>query len=139
MPTVYEQLHPVPARRHPHQVLIALLLLLSGLPVLLGGTQPGSLNDALPTLLVYVWAGGLTVGGALVVLAAFITNPLRALYLELIADLPLCLLCSAYAVAVIAAAGTRGLAAAGIVAGTAIAFAVRFWQVTRTLRGLPHG
>ncbi len=140
MPTVHTGLQPVPARRHPHQVLIAALLFTTGLPILFGTTRPGSLNETLPPWLVLVWAAGLTLCGALVVIAAIIKNELHALYLELTADLPLSLLCWTYAVAVITTAGTRGLAAGGIVAGAAIAFGLRYQQVStdlRALRGLP--
>lgn len=126
---------PVPARRHPHQVLVALLLMVSGLPILFGGPTPGSVASTLPAPLVYVWAGVLAVGGALVVAAALV-GPDIALYLEVVADLPLCLGCVTYATAVAIAAGDRGLLSAAIFTAAGVAFGIRYWQVLKTLREL---
>lgn len=134
VPTVYEQLHPVPARRHPLQITLAIWTLIIGLTVLLGGDKPTSINRTLPTPLVYAWAGGITFGSALLLLAALDRDALRALYLELVAHLPLAFLCGTYAGAVIVSAGPRGIPAAGLLTANAIGFGIRAWQVTRTLR-----
>lgn len=123
---------PVPARRHPHQVLIAGLLMLSGLPILWGGPRPGSVNESLPAPLLMVWAAVLTAGGAMVVLAA-IVPPLPALFLELIADPPLCVMCVVYAASAGTLAGFRAAVPVALVAGAAVAFGIRAIQVIRTL------
>lgn len=117
------------------QVLVAALLLLSGFPILLGGPQPGSIASALPGPLVYAWAGVLAVGGALVVAAA-IVGPLTALYLELIADPPLAIMCAVYSASALMLAGSRAAVPAGIVLAAAVAFAIRAVQVGRTLGAL---
>jgi len=122
----------IPARRHPHQFLVAALLMLSGLPILLGGPRPGSVNAALPSWLLLVWAGVLTLGGALVVAAAFVP-PHAALYFELAADPPLSVMCGVYSAAALMLSGTRALVPAALVLGAALAFAVRAVQVVRTL------
>lgn len=132
---MYGAIIPVPARRHPHQVLVAALLVLSGLFILFGGPQPGSVAAALPGLLVYVWAGVLAIGGALVVAAA-IVGPHASLYLELIADPPLAIMCSVYSASAMMLAGPRAAVPAGIVLAAAFAFALRGIQVGRTLRAL---
>lgn len=134
MPTVYEQLHPVPARRHPIQIAFAIWFLVIGLSVLFGGKTPDSISRALPHALIYAWAGGCAFGSALLICAAADRDPLRALYLELLAHLPLAVLCGTYAGAVIVTAGTRGLFAAGLLAAGAFGFGIRGWQVTNTLR-----
>lgn len=126
---------PVPARRHPHQVLVAALLVVSGLPILLGGPQPGSINETLPGPLVYLWASAIVAGGAMVVAAA-IVGPLAALYLELIADPPLSLMCLVYASAVWTVAGLRGAVPVALVMAAGLAFAVRARQVWLTFRQL---
>lgn len=132
-------IRPVPARRHPHQVFLAVLLFLSGLSVLLGGPRPGSVTAALPSLLIVVWAGTLVLSSALVITAAIVASDELALYLELAADLPLAIMCTVYATAVVTAVGWLGMFPAGIVLGMAAAFVVRHRQVHQTLRLLRTG
>lgn len=132
---MYTKLVPVPARRHPMQVLVAALLMLSGLPILFGGPRPGSVSAALPTPLLLLWAGVLTLGGAMVVAAA-VVGPAAALYLELAADPPLAVMCAVYSASVVMLAGARGLVPAALVLAAALAFAIRAAQVYRTLRAV---
>jgi hypothetical protein len=120
------------SRRHPHQVLIAVMCVLSGLPILFGGPRPGSLTAALPVVFLYVWAIVITTCGVLVVAAALVRSVINALYLEMIADLPLALILAAYAVALLSSAGLRGLVPATIVVGASAAFGMRWWQVHKT-------
>lgn len=123
-------------RRHPHQVLIAGMCVVSGLPILFGGPRPGSLSATLPLVLVYVWAGTFALGGVLIVAAAGVRSVVAALYLELIADLPMAITALTYAVALGLVAGTRGLAVTLLFAGVSAAFLVRFHQTTRTVRAV---
>jgi type II secretory pathway component PulF len=132
---MHNQLVPVPARRHPMQVLVAVMLLLSGLSILTGGPRPGSINTALPTPLLLLWAGVLTAGGALVVLAA-VVPPLLALFFELVADLPLAVMCLVYAASAFMLAGWRAVVLVALVTAVASAFTVRAVQVMRTLRAV---
>lgn len=127
---------PVPARRHPYQVFVSVLLVLGGLPILGGGPRPGSINEVLPPLLVYVWAVVIVAGGALLVAAALVTSPVTALYLERIAHSPIALMCAVYAGSLMSLVGLRAAFSAGIVAGIAVAAVVRAVQVSRTLRKL---
>lgn len=106
--------------------------MVSGLPILLGGPRPGSLQESLPTPLLYLWAGVATVGGAMVVAAA-VAGPVTALFLELVADVPLSIVCFAYAASAVMAGGSRALVAAAIVTAAALAFLVRARQVYRTV------
>lgn len=129
---MHSNLVPVPARRHPHQVFLAALLMLSGVQILAGGPRPGSVNASLPLSLLIVWAGVLTVGGAFVVLAA-IVKPHPALYLELAAHPSLSLMCGVYAASILMVAGLRAVVPAAITLAAALAFAVRAVQVFRTL------
>ncbi len=118
------------------QVFVAVLIAVSGMPILLGGPQPGSLSESLPTLLVYVWAGVMVGGGALVVAAAAVRNPETALYFELAADAPLAIMLSTYAVGTLVAAGLHAAVAASLSLGLAAAFAARAVKVYRTIREL---
>jgi hypothetical protein len=124
---------PVPARRHPAQVVLALILMVSGLAILLGGPRPGSINASLPTPLVLLWAGVVTVGGAMVVAAA-VVPPLAALFLELAADPSMAIMCGVYAASVFTVAGGRGAVTGGLVSGIAVSYAIRAYQVARTIR-----
>ncbi len=115
-------------RRHPHQVLIAGMCVVTGLPILFGGPRPGSLSETLPVILVYMWAATFVFGGLLIVAAAAVRSALTALYFELVADLPMGLTALTYAVALVTVAGTRGFASALLFTGAAAAFFVRFFQ-----------
>lgn len=126
----------IAARRHPHQVLVALLLVLSGLPILAGSARAGSLATTVPTALVTAWAVTVVLGGLLVLLAAVWREAVTPLYLELVADLPLAMTCAAYAVAVFASAGLGAVVSGGIIAAASVAFGARFVQVARTLSQL---
>lgn len=117
------------------QVLVAALLVVSGIPVLFGGPRPGSVAEALPGPLLFVWALVFTLGGALVVAAA-VVGPHAALYLELVADLPLAIMCAVYSVSALMLAGPRAAVPAGVVLAAAIAFVIRSVQVGRTLWAL---
>lgn len=106
--------------------------MVSGAQILFGGQRPGSVNASLPTALLLLWAGVLTVGGALIVAAA-IVGPLLALYLEMVADLPLAVMCFVYSASVWMLAGARGAVPAGLALAVSIAFAVRSGQVVRSV------
>lgn len=134
---MHRALH-VPARRHPHQVLVALLLVLSGLPVLVGTARAGSLARTLPEPMVQAWAVTVVLGGMLVLAAAVWPSAMTPLYLEMVADLPLALMCTAYATAVFVVAGLGAVVSGGIVLAAAVAFAARFFQVLRTLSQIRH-
>lgn len=126
----------IAARRHPHQVLVAAVLVAAGLPVIVGGPRPGSLAAALPAVLLAIWGTVLVVGGLLVLAAAVVRSALTALYLERAADLPLAVMCVVYGGSVWIAAGPRGWTAAVITLGFAAAFGWRGWQVRHSLRDL---
>lgn len=133
---MHNTLRPVPARRHPYQVFTAALLVVGGLPILLGGPKPGSINAYLPPALVYVWSAVLVAGGAALVAAAVVSSPVTALYFERVAHGPVAAMCFVYAGSVAAVTGLRGVFAAGLVAGVAAAAVVRAVQVSRTLAAL---
>lgn len=123
-------------RRHPMQVFVAGLLTLSGLPTLLGGPQPNSLEQSLPSWLVYGVAAVFTAGGALVVGAAIVRNAETALYLEFAAAPPLALALVSYASGALSLAGLRAAVPAALLVGLAAAFALRGFTVYRTIKAL---
>ena len=127
-----------PARRHPFQVLLAGMCVLGGLPVLITGAAPGSIQETLPTLLLYVWGATLVCSGSLVVGAAIIRSPVNALYLEMIAHPALALVAFAYGAAVFTAAGLRGVTGGLIIIGLGVSAGARFFQVRSTFRRVRH-
>lgn len=126
----------LPARRHPDQVSIAALLVVSGAPILGGGPRPGSVAATLPTALVIVWAVVLTVGGLLLVAAAAVRSPEIGLYLELAAHPPLALMMWVYALSALLIGGGAATVAAAVIGGFGLARSVRTVQVFRSLAEL---
>jgi hypothetical protein len=116
-------LRAVPARRHPLQLLVAAMCVLSGVPVLFGGPRPGSVSATLPGPLVLVWAAVLVLGGLAVVVAAVLPSPVTALYYELAAEPPLAVMCGVYAGCALVFGGLNALVPAAIVLGAGIALA----------------
>jgi len=123
-------------RRHPMQVFVGGLLTLSGLPTLLGGPHPNSLQQSLPVWLVYGVAAVFTAGGALVVGAAIVRNAETALYLEFAAAAPLALALVSYASAALSLSGLRAAVPTALLLGLAAAFATRGFTVYRTIKDL---
>lgn len=131
-----DPLAPVEERRHPFQVWAAGLLVVGGMPTLAGGPRPGSIDEYLPSLLVYMWAGVIVACGALIVAAALVRSQVTALYWERAAHRPLAVMCAVYSGSVIAIAGLKGAFAAGIVLGIALAAWFRSRQVAKKIHAL---
>lgn len=129
-------IRPIPARRHPDQVLLAALLVVSGLPILFGGPRPGSVSATLPEVLVYLWAGVLVLGGALIVAAAVVRSPEVGLYIELAAHPPVAVMMWVYALSALVVGGGPAAVAAALIGGFGLARTVRTVQVLRSLAKL---
>jgi hypothetical protein len=123
-------------RRHPMHLYVALLLTLSGLPVLFGDVRPGSLSQELPNVFVHIWAGTLVVCGLLIVVAGVVRNLFTALYLELVASVPLALVLFAYANGAMNVGGTRAIVPVSLLLGLVFAYVARSWRAWRTLKRL---
>ena len=121
-------------RRHPHQILIAMFLTVVGLPILIDGPREDTVLAELPLLIVYSWASVFVLGGILIITAAFIKDALHALYLELIADLPVALTAISYAIINLAiSGGARGISGIFLYGGAGIAFLVRSRQCLKLM------
>lgn len=123
----------VPARRHPDQVLVAALLVISGLPIIAGGPRPGSVSATLPVPLVYLWAGVLVLCGLMVVAAAVVRSAEVGLYLELAAHPPMAVMLWVYAASAFLVGGGQAAVAGAILAAIGLARTVRTIQVFRAL------
>lgn len=121
-------------RRHPHQLLIAVLLIITGGPLLLGGARVGSLLALMPRPLVLAWAATFVVGGLAVLAAALVRHAMTALYLELAVDMPIAVTACTYAVAVTLVRPAGALSVWLLYGAITVAFAARWVQVYRTVR-----
>lgn len=121
---------PTPIVGNPFEVLVAAACVLSGLPHLIRGSAPGSLDRALPHGFVRLWGVELVVGG-LLILVGLVTRRMRVeragLHLLGLAAL-------AYAVALAAATRSSGSVAAGLTAATGLAALARATVLTAAIR-----
>lgn len=61
--------------RHPFEVFLLVLSIVSGLPVMLGNVTPGSVAEALSPWAQKAWGAGLTVGAVVCLLGVLMTRP----------------------------------------------------------------
>lgn len=115
---------PAPLMGNSFEVFTAALCLVSGLPTLLAGPTPTSLEALLPPVLVRVWGGELVIGGALIV-AGVLTNRHRLERAGLVQLGPASL---AYGIALLVALKLAAAVAAGLTVALALTCAAR-WLV----------
>lgn len=125
----------VTGRHRPHELLLLLFSLVSGLAYTLGSPPPQSVAASIDPWLVRAWSAGLLMSGAVGLLAALLPLPEdRALGLELGAMLIGAGALVLAAAAIFSSAGARGAFGAGVCAFWAAANMVRAFQVIRDLR-----
>lgn len=128
----------VTGRRRPHEVMLLAVSVILGVTYLAGAPRPGSVNDLLPDVVFYSWALALVVTGTAGLTACFSRPGHTEAQLELergalVAQAGALIL---YGTVVITYAGFGALVSATIVAGWAVANAVRAAQITKDLRSL---
>jgi hypothetical protein len=121
-------MHP-PRESNPFQVILALFLVLGGIPIMLGGATPGSVSDELPEAWVHLWGGLLVVAGALVAAG----HGLHRLTVERAGLIPLMYGSAVYAIALVASNPRTGWLAFAAQAGIALGALSRAGQVARRL------
>lgn len=126
----------VSGRRRPHEVMLMAVSVVLGVSYLAGAPRPGSVNDLLPDPVFYIWSVALLVTGVAGLVACFSRRTESGLELErgaMVAQAGALLL---YGTVAVTYAGFGALVSAAIVAGWAIANAVRAVQITADLRRL---
>jgi hypothetical protein len=122
-------------RRHPYAVWVAIICILSGLSIIIGGPQPASLDAQLPRHFVYVWGWLLFVGGSMLVAAHVIGDLLLALLLERVGSLLLGGMCAVYSIAAFSFVGALATFPAALAAAFGVA---SFWRVAQITLQLRH-
>lgn len=121
----------VGSQRHPFEVFLLALCVVSGLSLLLGSPPPGSINSTLDPLARNAWALMLA-GGSI---AALIGGSLPGgIFVEQVGLVAVGSGTLVYAVAIVATAGAQGLFAAGITLAFGAACCWRWWQLQRLIR-----
>jgi hypothetical protein len=129
--------------RHPFEIFMLALTLVTGAPVLLGVTpRPGSMNALVSSTYVHIWAGALVIGASLALIGVAWKRPkdprlmsVTGLSLEQV-GLVMVAAATLFYTAVLLLSDTPG---AGVAIGTILAYgsscAVRAWQLQGIIRG----
>lgn len=123
----------------PHPLLIALLIVISGLTLVLAGgqTAPQSVERALPQPLVLAWAASLLLGGTLAGGGLLLRGPLPrdgALALERAGNTLLAPAAAIYGVVLLEQGGVRAAVAAGLALALGLASAIAAYTSRPGLR-----
>lgn len=127
----------VTGRHRPHEIVLFLFALATGLAYTLGAPPPRSVASEMPSWLIDVWAGGLLIHGVIGLVGVFGPfNQERRLWLELGS-----MLIGAGALVLVAAvtfgyAGMAALLGGGLTVAWAVANLVRAWQIVADLHDL---
>lgn len=113
----------------PHPLLIAVLVVISGLTLILAGgqTAPQSVERALPHLLVMAWAVSITLGGTLAAGGLLLRGPLgraRGMALERAGNTLLAPAAIIYGAALLQEGGVRSALAAALAIALGLASAI---------------
>jgi hypothetical protein len=129
-----DPLSPPDGRRHPYAVWVAIICVLSGASIVIGGPQPASLDAQLPRHFVYVWGWLLLVGGGMLVAANIIGDLLLAMLVERLGSVLLGGMCAVYSIAAFTYAGSIATFPASLAAAFGAAAFWRVAQITLLLR-----
>lgn len=119
--------------KHPHQVGFLVAGVILGI---VGAVGPRSTTSrALPDLTVYLLYGGVALAALIAIVGVFVPDILGAL-IERVGLFMLAIMLLGFGVAVIAAAGIRGVSFGLFVAAFAGANLFRVWQIRREIKDL---
>jgi hypothetical protein len=129
--------------RHPFEIFLLALSIISGLPVLLGkAPAPGSINAVVDPLAARAWSVALTCGSALALLGVGWRVPkdptkvsITGLSLEQVGLVTVASAATFYAVVVVIAAGVSAAVPASIILAYAGSCWVRAWQLQGIIKG----
>lgn len=127
-----------PSRHRPHEQLLLAWSALSGATLLIGAPEPASLAALMPGVVVTLWSAGLVVSGVAGLIGCWWRGE-RGQILEaggLLIGAGALLM---YAVAAIAAAGSRALFPAGVILAWLLANLWRVNQIRRELKAQRRG
>ena len=123
-----------PPARDPLRIALATATLIQGLGLALGGPAPGTIEEAIPPVLVWVWAIGLAASGFTLILAAVWRDVLTGILIELAGCIFAVLTIGAYTAAAFGSIGEQALVAPVLVtAGYGVGCAFRIVGIFRDL------
>ena len=128
--------------RHPFEVFLLLLSILSGLPIMVAGTAPDAVTDALNDTAARVWGGGLAVGAVIALLGIFLTRPhprstkvsVVGLVTEQVGLVMVAGACMVYTAAVLVQVWPAGFYSAAVVFCYGMSCLWRWLQIQRLMR-----
>lgn len=120
--------------RHPFEIYILYLALLTALPTLLGVTpRPGSINYLMPGWMAVGWSAFLAGGAALTLLGIYWRERATGLIMEQLGLALVGVMSVAYAVCVLYVTGLDSGVGAAIVGGFGVSCLRRYWQIQQVL------
>lgn len=127
--------------RHPFEVFLLILSIISGLPVALGNVTPGSVSAALSPWAQRTWGAGLTLGAIVCLLGILMTRPnpravtvsITGMVIEQVGLVMVGGACMVYVAALIGYVGLDALVPASIVLAYGASCLWRWHQIQRLL------
>lgn len=121
--------------RHPFQIYILALCLLTGIPTMLGiAPKPGAIESLVPPLIAVVWSYTLVIGAAMGLGGSFWRNRGTGLILEQLGLSFAGYSCLFYAVILVVYAWAQGgLVAASVITGFGLSCLIRSHQIQQYL------
>ena len=127
---------PPPVSRNPDTIYVLALLLVSGVGILAAGVEPESVNALVKPWMALTWAILLTVGAGVTLLGVLWRSPTDGLLIETVGRVVLAPAATAYAVAVVVAAGVGAATVAGLLLALAASSAWRVRQIRAQIRDM---
>lgn len=139
-----EMLDPLAASRHPFETYLLALAFVSGIPLLFGRTNSGTIQEALPEPAVLMWGFMLVIGSATALLGTYWHGRgSTALVLERTGLVGVGGAALIYSTIILLSAGLKGLFSACIIGAFGIASFAQARRISRRIRellaGMAHG
>lgn len=124
--------------RHPFQLFLLALCIVSGLPTLLGANPgPASIEALLPELMVRVWSFMLVVGAAISLIGAALKNRVNGILVEQVGLVMVGVAAVFYAFGIFIVIGFQvGAISASIILGFGAACLYRWYQLQRYIKAV---
>lgn len=129
-----------PATRYPpdpRALFVLSLCVVSGLPLVLGISKPGSVESLIPSWAVVVW-GALLTGGAVTSLAGMVKQTVGGIIAEQIGSVAVGSATIFYSTAILLSTGWQGVLPAGIILGWGLSCMWRWVQLASLLSSAQH-
>lgn len=123
-------------RREPFEISFLVLLVLTSIAQLLLGAQPGSISALMPGWAAFDWALLTLMGSATALLGVWIPNVVTGLFMERLGITVTASVLTIYAAAAGVFGGLRAMTAVALCLVVAFSFALRRFELSRTIKKL---